>query len=261
MAITNKINEFVILGIKDLLVFARDTGDLIGDVKYLVDISISDEMQQSDLRGGWGNMKLLTVYGDRSTQLSANSASMSVDLLRIMTGQGVVAKTKLVDAEPSVVAINGGSATLPEIPATGSTMSVWLTDGFGRNTRKLTKVASAPTDGQYSITGGTITVSSTTTGKLKVYYQVSKEVEVIEAKGGTPPTFRMTAKAVAKDLETGLTYACDIEIPKATVASSYSISGKNSSDTPDSVPISIDMLQDTEKGYPYAITFSETMAQ
>ena len=43
MAIANKINEFVILGIKDLLVFGRDTGELVGDIKYLVDISISDE--------------------------------------------------------------------------------------------------------------------------------------------------------------------------------------------------------------------------
>lgn len=258
MAITNRINEFVILGIKDLLVFTRDSGDLIGDIQYLVDITISDEIQQADLRGGYQNKKLLTVYGDRTTSLSANSASMSVDLLRIMTGQGVVTKTKIVDAEPELVAISGTSATLKEVPATSAPITVWLTDGFGRNTTKLQKVSSAPQAGQFSIASGTITVASGTTGKLRVYYQVSKEVETIEAKGGTPPTFRMTAKAVAKDLETGLMYACDIEIPKATVSSSYSISGKNSSDTPDAVPITIDMLHDTEKGYPYALTFIET---
>lgn len=260
MAITNKINEFVILGIKDLLVFTRDSGELVGDIKYLVDISISDEIQQSDLRGGFGNPKLLTIYGDRTTSMSANSASMSVDLLRIMTGQGIVAKSKLVDVEPEVVTITNTSATLKEAPATSSPLTVYLTDGFGRNIQKLTKVSASPTTGQYSINGTTITVASGLTGKLRVYYQVSKEVEIIEAKGGTPPTFRMTAKAVAKDLETGLMYACDIEIPKATVSSSYSIGGKNSSETPDNVPVTVDMLHDSEKGYPYAITFMETVA-
>lgn len=257
MAITNKINEFVILGIKDLLVFSRDSGDLIGDIKYLVDISISDEIQQSDLRGGYGNPKLLTIYGDRTTSMSANSASMSVELLRIMTGQGIVAKTKLVDVEPELVEVSGSSATLKEAPALSGGISVYETDGFGRNTKKLSKVSSSPSTGQFSVSGTTVTVHSGTTGKIRVYYQVSKEVEVIEAKGGTPPTFRMTAKAVAKDLETGLLYACDIEIPKATVSSSYSISGKNSSETPDNVPVTVDMLHDAEKGYPYAITFLE----
>lgn len=54
MAITNKINNFVILGIKDLLVYTTDTNKRVGDIKYLVDVSLKDEIQKSDLRGGYG---------------------------------------------------------------------------------------------------------------------------------------------------------------------------------------------------------------
>lgn len=189
--------------------------------------------------------------------MTANNASMSVEMFRIMTGQSSVIKSVTTDKVVNGIAISGTTATLPEAPKTSGALTVFLADSKGRDFQELTKVASAPTNGQYSITGTTITVASGTAGTLNVSYQIDEEREVIEAKGGTPPTFRMVGKCVAKDLETGLLYSADIIMPKATVSASYEIKGANKAEAPDSVPLELDLLFDSSVGYPFAITFKE----
>lgn len=258
MAISVKSGNIVITGIKNLVVKSKQAPyNVIGDLDKLVDINLSDEQASSELRGGYGNPVILKIYGDRTTKLTSSIATFSTELLRIMTGQETVVRELAMPVIEKNLVISGNAVTIDKVPSAGKAMSVFVADDYGRNATLLTKSSTASTPTQYAITGQQITVNAAVTGKLNVYYYADEEVESIEAKGGVHPIYEMEGICVCTDVDTGKIYKGVIHIPSAQIASSYSISGRNSSDTPDNQSIEIDCLADKAMGYPYALRLLE----
>ena len=256
MAITNHLGSFALIGIKDLVVKDRTTKAVEAKFSHLVNINIADELSTDYLRGGYTNPKLLTVYGDRDTTLTATSATMSTDLLKILTNTSSVVKTK---SEQMIedLDISDGTFVISADITSGVAPTIFALDQFGKEI-KPALVTGTPTtnQGEYSISGKTITCHSSVK-KIRVYYETMVEVETVEMKDVTPKNFEFAGLAVAKEIESGKLYKVWIEIPNGAITPSYNIGAKNEASAPDSVEITIDCLQDTSKGYPIAISFLE----
>lgn len=252
MAIENKIGDFALLGIHRLLIYTM-TKDLVGEAENLLDLKISDSQAKSDLRGGFGAPKILTVYGDRETTLTATTATLSPEILEIITNQKISVKTEPIH-DKEVLTIAASKVTLSQTPKTGEKLEVYRLEN-GKRVAKLTPAESGMVGvNEYKISGQDITFNAATTGDVAVFYVYEQEREVFEAKGGTPQTYFMVGKCVAKDIKTGYAYLADIEIPKATISPSYELGTKNSAEAPDTIPIELDMLVG-DKGYPYKLSF------
>ena len=254
MAITNPINEYVVTGIKALK-FYDSTGKYVGKIDKLNDLSISDETASSELRGGLNNGVILKLFGDRTVTLNANNAVFSGDMMQIMTGNVKTTKTINKPTEDIKLTVSANSVTLSKTPSVTGDVSIFLSNAFGEDVTRLTKVASAPTTGQYSIVDKVITLASGTTGYVNAYYFESVEQEVIEALANTYPIYRAIGECLATSTSNKKVYFCNIDMPNVQISPSIGISAKNSSDAPDTNPIALDLL--SINTYPYALQFTE----
>lgn len=256
MAIKNSLGSFALVGIKDLVVKDKSTKAVQAKFSHLVNINISDELSTDYLRGGYSNPKLLTIYGDRDTTLTATSATMSTDLLKILTNSQVEVKTK---SEQMVedLEIKTGKFTVSAEITSGVAPTIYKLDEFGKEVKPaLTVGTPLSNEADYSISGKDITCHSSVK-KIRVYYETMVEVETIEIKDVTPKNYEFSGIAVAKEIESGKLYKVWIEIPNGSITPSYNIGAKNEASAPDSVELTIDCLQDNAKGYPIAISFME----
>lgn len=254
MAITNPIKEFVVTGIKALKFYDSDN-KYVGQINKLNDLSISDTTNSSELRGGLNNGIILKIFGDRDVVLSANNAVLSDNMLEIMTGNVKSIKTINRPIEDKKLVISANAATLTKTPSGTGDITIFMSNSNGEDITKLTKVANSPTSGQYSVSGTTVTLASGTTGVLNAYYFESAEQEVIEAKANAYPIYSAIGECLATSTSNKKVYFCNIHMPNVQISPSISISAKNSSESPDTNPISLDLLSiDT---YPYALQFLE----
>ncbi len=258
MAITNPLKDFIIKGIKELR-FSDSNGDLTAIIDKLQGITITDETASSELRGGMGNPVIVTIKGDRTCKLQADNSVLSMEYLKILTGNSVVAKTVNEPKSEKKVPITSNTATLTGTPLVSANITVYLSNANGENLTKLTKVASAPTAGQFSISGSVITVASGTTGVLNAYYYVATEMEVLEATAGTAPIYKCQGIVLLQGTSNGRLYKGIIDCPAVQVSPSVTISGKNSSDAPDANSLELDLLSTST--YPYAIQAVETATE
>lgn len=260
MPITTKAGNIVITGIKNLIVKTKTTPKtVIGDFDTLIDIILSDSQAKSELRAGYQAPVRLTVYGDRTTTLSATLGAFSPELLRVMTGNVSAVKTVATDVIDKGLAVSSGTTTLTKgTPSVGEELTVYVADDYGRNGTLLSAGTPASDPTKYSISGSTITVHTDISGKkLNVYYMTDKEVESIEAKGGVHPIYEMAGICVCTDIDSGQLYRGVIFLPSAQIGSDYSLSGKNSSDVPGSQSVEISCLNDKALGYPYKLDLEQ----
>lgn len=250
MPITNPLKEYVITGIKSLL-FYDANGDFSVELDKLTDINLTDETASSELRGGLGNPVILTIKGDRTCKLSASSSTLSTDYIKLLTGNSVTTKTINTPKVDKKLAITSNTATLTKTPSAGANVTIYLSNANGENIMKLTKVASAPTTGQYSITGSVVTLASGTTGVINAYYFVSEEVEAQEATSGVTPTYSCKGVCLLTSTSNKRLYKGIIDMPNVQVSPSITLAGKNSSDAPDANTLELDLL--STGSYPYAI--------
>ena len=130
--------------------------------------------------------------------------AFSTELLRVMTGHSSIIKTTAVDVIDKALPVTSSTVTLTKgTPSTGKALTVYVADEYGRNKTLLTAGTPASDPLAYSIVGSTVTVHSTVTGNLNIYYMVDKEVESVEAKGGVHPIYEMSGVCVCTDIDTG----------------------------------------------------------
>lgn len=156
--ITNRLGSFALIGIKDLVAKDRTTKKVEANLKHLVNINITDELSTDYLRGGYTNPKLLTIYGDRDTTLTATSATMSTDLLKILSSTEAQIKTKSelmiedLEAEGSAVPFADGEEgksvfTLSADVTPNSTMTIFAIDQFGKEVKPALVLGQPAEDG------------------------------------------------------------------------------------------------------------------
>ncbi|MGL5328305.1 MAG: hypothetical protein ACRDD7_03480 [Peptostreptococcaceae bacterium] len=257
MPITNPLREFVITGIKSLM-FYDANGDMVADIDKLTDINISDETASSELRGGLNNPVILKIYGDRTCQLTASNSTISMDMLRIMTGNTVAMKTIAMPYVKKAMAISGNKVTLATEIASGENVTVYLSNDKGENLTKLRRVSSGtPAAGEFTVgvNNKDITFATGTTGFANVYAFTNEESEAIEARGGAFPVYKAKGVCLLTSTTNGRLYKGVIDMPACQISPSVSLAGKNSSDAPDANSLTLDLLD--SNGYPYAIQAKE----
>jgi len=202
------------------------------------------------------NPVLLKIFGDRTCQLTAENSTLSMEQTSVMLAATVTVATVNVPKYEKGVAITGTTATIVGSPVAGQNVTVYTTNTNKENLVKLTKVASAPTGNQFSITGSTITVPNTITGSLNIYFFEAEESEILTATASTAPIYKCYANCLLQSISNSKLYAGNILLSNTQIAPSVTLGGKNSSDTPDSSSIVLDLLS-LNGVAPYAIICRE----
>ena len=240
-----QIGNIAIKGVKNLVFRDRSTKAVVGDIKFLVDVSLSDELASDFLRGGYNNPKLLTIYGDRETTFTGSSATISPELLKIMTSTEIINKEVEEDFVEELVHASN-VLTLSQTPIKAY-LEVYPIDEHGKKGNKLTDTT------DYTLATNKITIKAPTTSKYVVYYRANVTVSSMETKDVTPKTYDASALVVFTEIESKELKQGWIRIPCASVQPKYSIAGKNEASAPDPIEITIDCLMDSVYGFPYAI--------
>ena len=249
-----KLESFAFIGIKNLVIKDRETHATKCLLPHLVNLSLNDETARDYLRGGLGNPKLLTVFGDRDTTLTGTTATMTADLMSVMTSNDVETATKAVQVVETLEGTSG-AFTLTQVPSTTNpAITVWKVDDVGKS-ELLTK-GDAVEEGKYTVTAQAIETEATVT-RIKVAYMVDKEVQGIAGKDFVAKTYEANGILLVQEIESDKIFTVDLELPRITVAPSYSLSAKNESGAPDTVELTIDLLKDDNKGYSYYLAFYE----
>lgn len=247
------IASYAYIGIKNLIFKNKQTGEVVTNVKHLVDLNLTDEMQEDFLKGGYGMNKLLSVYSGRETKLDGTTATQTTGLNKIMSNNDIALKTK-ADQQVEDIAISGGKFTLKLDPSAGETITVFSVDSVGKET-KLT-LGAVSNANEYTIAGKVISCHASVT-KIRVFYMASVEVETLEIRDITPKNWAAVGILVAKEIESGKLFKCTLDMPNVSVAPNFNASFKNSEGAPDPVSLSISLMMDEGKGYVYAMNFSE----
>ena len=189
------------------------------------------------------NPVLLKIFfGDRTCQLTADNSTLSMEQLSVMLGTTVTVKTVNVPKYEKNVQISGTTATLSGEPVVGENVTIYTTNANRENLVKLTKVASAPTGNQFSVTGSTITVPATITGQLNVYYFEQEESEVLSAVASTSPVYKCYANCLLQSISNSKLYAGNILLNNTQIAPSITLGGSNASETPEASQIVLELL-------------------
>lgn len=252
------LESFAFIGVKNLVFKNKKTHEAECLLKHLVSLTLNDETAEDFLRGGYGNPKLLTIYGDRDTTLEGSTATMTADLLKIMSSNEVKSKTKPVQVVEEIE-VTTGDFTLGQTVSTSITsVTVYALDSTGLST-KLTAVTqdSDVTDATKVYVSGQTGKVDSTVEKVRAIYMTDKEVQTIEGTDFVAKTYEANGTLVAKNIEDGTLYIADLELPNCTVSPSFSLSSKNESAAPDAVSLTISLVNDSVKGYSYAINFYE----
>ena len=249
-----KLESFAFIGIKNLVIKDRETHATKCLLPHLVNLSLNDETARDYLRGGLGNPKLLTVFGDRDTTLTGTTATMTADLMSVMTSNDVETATKPVQVVETLEGTSGAFTLTQEPSTTNTAITVWKVDDVGKS-ELLTKGESV-SEGVYTITAKAIATEETV-ARIKVAYMVDKEVQGIAGKDFVAKTYEANGILLVQEIESDKIFTVDLELPRITVAPSYSLSAKNESGAPDTVELTIDLLKDDNKGYSYYLAFYE----
>lgn len=206
------------------------------------------------------NPVLLTIYGDRTCQLTATNSTLSMDVLKILTGNSVTIKSVNIPRAEKGLTISSNTVTLTKTPASGANITVYKSNSFGENVTKLTKVAGAPASAtEFSVSGTTVTFYAGETGVVNCFYYESLESEVLEAVAGARPVFKANAKCLIQSISNKKLYMGDIMINACNVSPSISFGAQNSSDTPSPAELQLELLSLNDIA-PYVIAASEISA-
>ena len=265
MAVTNRIGSILIDGIVRASAFNKTSPyGLAGELDEIIDFSLEDSQESSELRAGPSNSVIYKKYGNRTVGISMTNGTLSAALLKLYTGQNATIKTSTMPIREKGLALTNSVATLSKTPATGKAITVYTTDSYGRNLNRLEATSGVVSPTTYKLATAsdvtTITVDSTITGKLNVWYEYSEEIEEVSGKGGSGSTYRLEIDCVWYDVTTDLKYSGVIEFDSASLAPSYTIQGKNSNDVPDPQTVEFTILSKMGEE-PYKIKFAQQVAE
>lgn len=253
---SNKLESFAFIGVKGATFKDKNTGAVACYLKHLVRIGIDDTLAEDFLKGGLGMEKLLTVYGDRDSKLTGSTATQTTDLIKIMSNSEIKTVTKAIDQveEPT---LTGGKFTLKLEALTGTTVEVWAIGTNGKST-KLTLGNPTTNATEFSVevvSGKSVVTCHSTVKRCRVFYVANEEVQAIEINEITPKNWDFSGDLIAKEIETGDLYICNIKAPNTSVTPNFSTASENSASAPAAVEISVNMMKSEGHGYVYALNF------
>jgi hypothetical protein len=211
-------NQYGIKEVLNLSFYDYATNNPLLYVDYAETTEIDNTGTRIDISGGQGNYRLLSFDHSKISTLKLKLPLVDTTLMAMLMGDTVATGAQNV-FQREVVTVSAGTATLSQTPLTGTTPSVFYLNGARDNGTSLTKVASAPTAGQYSISGTTITVNTGDNGKqLVVWYQYATPTTTTKFsmkanKFATP--MKVVGDGIVRDQVTGTDKAAKITIYNA----------------------------------------------
>lgn len=251
----NQLGSFALIGIENMKFFDREDSH-VTTLEHGKDIDISNASSTTYLRGGLGNKKLLAIKGDSESTITLNHATMTSKLWEIISGNKLTTEQKPVEIDEEYT-ISAKSVTLKTDIAPSGKITVYKVDAFGRDSEKIIVGDPTTEEDNYSIVGKVITFHANVTGKVRVYYPVMKEVQVITSKPVTAENYRITADLICKDISDKKTYVAQLVIPNGQIQENFSVGATNEATEPAAIPLAIDCLEDSVSGKFYEILFYE----
>lgn len=206
------------LGIKEVLDMSFQnftTGDPLYYVNYAMSSEIDNAATRIFLNGGRGNGRLLSFDHTKTATMKLDLPLVDISLIASLSGESVVTGAKEI-LNREVLTVTAGAAALAATPVVGASIYVYYLDGQRDNGTALTPIGSTPASGQYSITSGNLTFSTTDNGKqVVVWYQYNTPNTAVSFtnkvnKFAIP--MKATGSGIATDQVTGADRACTFTI-------------------------------------------------
>lgn len=127
---------------------------------------------------GRGNAKIVGFSSDRECKIKLQDAVFTNAVLAMMTGNNLVTGAANV-YKSEILTVNSNAASLSKTPVGGVLISLFKLNVDGSFGTSYSKVASAPTTGQYTLTTKALTFSSgdLANGALvQAFYQIATDV-------------------------------------------------------------------------------------
>ena len=188
-----KTNVFVDQ-VTQVQVFNISTGALLGNFNKLQKVSFNVSVNQQGVHGGNSGYPIYMLDGDKDSKISLEGVSLSLSLLQLLTGGTFTSGSTTVPSTETITI--AATNTLVQTPVALSDAVYFKTD-----LTPLTRVASAPTAGQYSIATNVLTFNAADVGKeaIVVYDYTAAGGEVIAILNNSKSTpFKLIAHATVK---------------------------------------------------------------
>lgn len=214
------MSKFAIKEVADVTFFDIETGKPVIFFDTLKVSTIENESETAEARGGRGNSVLTTWNYGRTATLTMQDALLSMDSLSLLAGNEVVTTGFTLSGREKVTVPVGGEITLPHVPATGKTISIYKTVG-GVLTEEVVIDGTTVTRTGAEITG-------LTAGDIvSVFYEYDAPVGAQMVKftsDAFPSTYRVVGDTIVRDQATGKDKVAQFLIPKASLQSGFSLS-------------------------------------
>lgn len=144
--------------------------------QFFVDYAESTEIDNTgariDVVGGQGAYRLMSFDHSKVSTLKLKLPLVDITLMSQLMGDTVaIGAQNVMHREVQTVGV-GNTLTLSQTPLAGTTPAVFYLQGQRDNGEALTKAASAPTSGEFSVTGSTMTFNTSDLGKqVVIWYQ------------------------------------------------------------------------------------------
>jgi hypothetical protein len=178
------------------------------------------------ITGGQGNFRQLAFDHTKTSTLKLTVPLVDLNLLALISGDTLSTAAQNIYIR-EVVTVSGGAATLSQTPLAGTTPSLFFLQGTRDNGTALTKVASAPAAGQFSITGSALTFNATDNNKqVVVWYQYatpSTSTKFSVKANKFTSSVKIIGKGLARDQVTDSDVATNILFYKAKAQQNFSV--------------------------------------
>ncbi len=188
----------------DFTIQDYNTRNVLAQVKYATDASISEAYEKLEIKGGSDNQIQYTNYHSPTAKFTANLPLIDDNIIAIKTGATNTAGAQMNSFEGTfTVDATAGTITLPISNIIAGTLKVYNIDTDDNLGSEVTPVASAPTIEQYSITSSVLTFNTAKKGMRMLAVcdyttgATANGVKIISGK--LPKLIRITAKTKVED--------------------------------------------------------------
>lgn len=244
MAISPK--QWVVDDISNAALFDLVTGDPVAYFDRLSKLTLTIAAPQSRVYGGTSKYAFHLTEQDAESSVQIENAVLDLNQLVAATGAEITTGSTVVPRVEKLTVLTGATITLSKgaTLVAGSERIVVATKGLTNSGAQLTRVASAPTALQYSITAaGVVTLGdSTLVGKdIRAFYDsTSANGTSASLKTDTKnKAYKFVAYGKALDDETNEWFDCVIVIFKSQMLGSFVIDQQRKSASTNSIELAV----------------------
>jgi hypothetical protein len=239
-------NRWAVRNVAKATFYSATTGKMLTFLENLKssDIQVSSETVYA--RGGDGNPKLIGFSSNKEVKVNLSSAIFDNRAMALLTGNSIVtAATEVYRRE--VLTSTSDALTLSATPKNSELVGLYLLGSDGVESDEYTKVVSAPTVKQYSLSSKSVTLpTDTTDGTQFVVYYIVTSADTTQtltvSSDKFPSAFKLVLEVLVTDFATKTLYPAQITIPSAKMEDSWQLSFKPDGD-PEPLALPIEVLK------------------